>query len=86
MLAVAGVAGGLYQGWASLAAAGLAPLILGLAPCAAMCALGLCANRKGQANACSSAENDAVSRATDESVAEIAATGDPPSRESAQEH
>ena len=36
------VAGGLILGWDWLAAAGLAPLVLGVLPCAAMCALGLC--------------------------------------------
>jgi hypothetical protein len=35
-------AGGLWLGWPSLVAAGLAPLLLGLLPCVAMCALGLC--------------------------------------------
>ena len=34
--------GGLYIGWGYVVAAGLAPLILGVAPCATMCALGLC--------------------------------------------
>ncbi len=33
---------GLYLGWGYVLAAGLAPLILGVAPCATMCALGLC--------------------------------------------
>jgi hypothetical protein len=33
---------GLALNWSWLVAAGIAPLILGLAPCAAMCALGLC--------------------------------------------
>jgi len=44
-LAAAGIA--LYLGWGWLAAVGLAPLLLALAPCAAMCALGLCMNRGG---------------------------------------
>ena len=43
-LAVAAVllAGGAALNWNWLAAVGLAPLLLALAPCAAMCALGLC--------------------------------------------
>lgn len=36
------VAGGLFLGWDWLVAAGLAPIVLGLLPCAAMCAFGLC--------------------------------------------
>jgi hypothetical protein len=44
-LAAAGI--GLYFGWSWLAAVGVAPLLLALAPCAVMCALGLCMNRGG---------------------------------------
>ena len=47
-LAIAGVTGGAVLGWDWLVAAGLAPLILSVLPCAAMCALGLCAMRNGQ--------------------------------------
>ncbi|MGK9169650.1 hypothetical protein KXR53_25255 [Inquilinus limosus] len=43
ILAAAVVAGGgLWFGWPWLVAAGIAPILLSLAPCAAMCALGLC--------------------------------------------
>jgi hypothetical protein len=41
------VAAGLYLGWGWLAAAGIAPVLVALAPCAAMCALGLCMNKMG---------------------------------------
>jgi hypothetical protein len=44
----AAVAAGLYLSWGWLAAAGIAPLLVALAPCAAMCALGLCASRSGK--------------------------------------
>ncbi len=37
---------GLALNWSWLTAIGLAPLLLSLAPCAVMCALGLCAGRK----------------------------------------
>jgi hypothetical protein len=40
------VFGGLALGWKWLAAIGLAPAILSLAPCAAMCAIGACAMMK----------------------------------------
>jgi len=77
-LALAGVAGGVYLGWPSLVAAGLAPLILGLAPCAAMCALGLCANRMGQRSACSSPAETTTSTASNDPVATLAADAESP--------
>lgn len=39
----AAIASGLFLGWGWLVAAGLSSIVLGLLPCAAMCALGLCA-------------------------------------------
>ena len=36
------IGGGLALNWGGLVAIGAAPLILGILPCAAMCALGLC--------------------------------------------
>ena len=45
MLAAVAVAGGLAFNWSWLAAVGATPLILALAPCAVMCALGLCMNK-----------------------------------------
>lgn len=44
-LVVAG--GGLWFGWPGLVAAGLAPLLLGVLPCVAMCAVGLCMMKGG---------------------------------------
>ncbi len=41
------IAGGMFFGWDWLVAAGLAPVVLGILPCAAMCAVGLCMNRAG---------------------------------------
>ena len=49
---------GLAIGWNWLSAIGVAPLILTLAPCAAMCALGACAMRWG--NASCSTRNDSL--------------------------
>lgn len=40
VLAVAALGAGAYFNWGWLVAAGIAPLLLALAPCAAMCALG----------------------------------------------
>jgi hypothetical protein len=45
-VALAGL--GLALGWNWLAAAGVAPLLLSLLPCAAMCALGFCMMGKGE--------------------------------------
>lgn len=42
------VAAGLALGWNWLTAIGVAPIILSLAPCAAMCAVGACAMMKGR--------------------------------------
>lgn len=47
VLAVIALATGLVSNWSWLVAAGIAPLLLALAPCAAMCALGLCMGRGG---------------------------------------
>lgn len=46
-LALAAAAVALYLGWGWLAAIGIAPLLVALAPCAAMCALGLCMKKGG---------------------------------------
>lgn len=50
-LAFAGVAAGLLFSWDWLVAAGLSSLVVGLLPCAAMCALGLCMGRGGKGSA-----------------------------------
>jgi hypothetical protein len=47
LLAVAALGLGLYFSWGWLAAVGVAPLLLAFAPCAAMCALGLCMKGDG---------------------------------------
>ena len=44
----AAIASGLFLGWGWLVAAGLSSIVLGLLPCAAMCALGLCAGSSGK--------------------------------------
>ena len=47
LLSVVAVGAALAFNWSWLVAVGAAPLLLALAPCAAMCALGLCMNRSG---------------------------------------
>jgi len=46
VLGVAALAAALFFGWGWLAAVGVAPILVALAPCAAMCALGLCMMNK----------------------------------------
>jgi hypothetical protein len=53
-LTVTGIAAavvGLTLGWSWVVALGVAPLILTLAPCAAMCALGLCMSMRNGSHA-----------------------------------
>ena len=49
-VALAGGAGALVLGWDWLAAAGVASIIVALAPCLVMCALGLCVNRMSKSD------------------------------------
>ena len=72
-LTVAGVASGLFLGWDWLVAAGLAPLLFAVLPCAAMCALGLCATRLGQKNACAGSGETSAPKAPDGPVATLTA-------------
>lgn len=47
LLSVAALGSAMALNWGWLIAVGIAPLLLALAPCAAMCALGLCMNKMG---------------------------------------
>ena len=49
-VAVGGGLGALVLGWDWLVAAGVASIILALAPCLVMCALGLCMNRMSKSD------------------------------------
>lgn len=66
VLAVSAIAGGLYLSWGWLAAVGVAPLLLALAPCAAMCALGLCMGRGGGKSCSIDAKNGAAKQQIEE--------------------
>ena len=46
-LATGIVVAGLALNWSWLVAVGIAPILLAVLPCAAMCALGLCMNKAG---------------------------------------
>lgn len=70
VLAIALVGTGLALNWGWLAAAGIAPILLTLAPCAAMCALGLCMSGVGgkscESKDASEAPRTAPDRSTDD--------------------
>lgn len=55
---MAAIALALYSGWSVIVAAGLSALVLSVLPCAAMCALGLCATGSGKK--CASDTKDAT--------------------------
>ena len=57
LAAMALIGAGLFFNWGWLTAVGVAPLILSLAPCAAMCGLGLC--MMGGSKSCASKSNPA---------------------------
>lgn len=62
--AILAITVGAVFNWSVLVAAGIAPLILGVLPCVAMCALGLCGNRLfGGGNCSKAAPNAADSKA-----------------------
>ena len=48
-MAAIALGAGAYFNWGWLVAAGIAPLIISIAPCAAMCALGLCMSGRSRA-------------------------------------
>jgi hypothetical protein len=58
VLAGLAIAAGLALNWSWLAAAGIAPILISVLPCLAMCALGLCMNRSG-GKSCSTAASNA---------------------------
>lgn len=55
VLAIGIAAGGMAMNWGWLVAVGIAPILLAVLPCAAMCALGLCM-KMGGGKSCSSGD------------------------------
>lgn len=53
ILAILLVGGGLAAGWSWLVALGVAPFILSVAPCMAMCAVGACVMARGNSSCAS---------------------------------
>ena len=60
--AVAMVGTGMAYNWSWLVAIGAAPVILALAPCAAMCALGVCMKTMGGKSCTTKASSDGTQR------------------------
>ncbi len=58
LLAIGALGVGAVLSWSWLVAIGIAPLLLAIAPCAAMCALGLCMNR-AMGKSCSKSAREA---------------------------
>jgi hypothetical protein len=67
-LAVVLVVAAMALNWSWLVAVGIAPLLVAFAPCAAMCALGLCASRMG-GKSCSTETNTVAAPKPDARVA-----------------
>lgn len=73
-LAAAVVVVGLAFNWSWLVAAGIAPLLVAVLPCAAMCALGLCMSRQTGKQCSTDAESQ---KAGDLTVESTIASGSP---------
>ena len=68
LLAFAVVGLGLAFNWSWLVAAGIAPILVAFAPCAAMCVLGLCMNKMGGKSCSNGKSNDSTSGQVDGSI------------------
>ena len=73
LLVLAAIALGLGAAlnWSWLVAAGIAPILITLLPCAAMCALGLCMNQDMNSSTTSDAPSDATAEPSDAPVAQL---------------
>ena len=72
VVTVVALGAGLVLNWSWLVAAGIAPLLLALAPCAAMCALGLCMNK--MANKSGSTQSNSGDQGTNTNPSSAAAS------------
>jgi len=73
---IAGGAGAMVLGWDWLVAAGVASIIVAVAPCLVMCALGLCMNRMGKSGQ-STAATPPAAPGTDVPPVKAEAASDP---------
>lgn len=72
VLAAIALAAALALNWGWLVAAGIAPLLIAVLPCAAMCALGLCMNRMGGRACSTDAASTGATGVSDNKLREIA--------------
>jgi hypothetical protein len=72
VLGVIIVGAALALNWGWLVAAGIAPLLFAVLPCAAMCALGLCMNRMGGRSRSTDAASTGPTGVSDHKVREMA--------------
>ena len=75
LLILAGLAitAGLVLNWSWLATAGIAPILIAVLPCVAMCALGLCMSRAGGKSCSTVAGGHAATAASDDGVPRVQA-------------
>jgi hypothetical protein len=73
LVALLVAAAGTYLDWGLLVAAGIAPILIALAPCAAMCALGFCMSKMG-GKSCSNTLKDQTPRSNNSQGTPISKT------------
>jgi len=73
------VMAGVAMNWSALVAAGIAPLLISVLPCAVMCALGLCMSRMGRSPAAveSAPERPIVAAPEHTQISSVAARSEP---------
>ena len=71
ILTVIALGAGAFFNWNWLVAAGIAPLLLLLAPCALMCALGLCMNKAGGGSCSKDAKTSPTSSSSEVADSEL---------------
>ena len=78
ILAVIALGAGAFSNWGWLVAAGIAPLLLALAPCALMCAAGLCMSKMGGGSCSSGGKASPTARSSDVANPEPSQAVEPP--------
>ena len=71
ILTVIALGAGAFFNWGWLVAAGIAPLLLLLAPCALMCGLGLCMNKMGGGSCSKDAKTSPTSSSSEVADSEL---------------
>ena len=82
ILAVIALGAGAFSNWGWLVAAGIAPLLLALAPCALMCAAGLCMSKMGGGSCSSDGKASATANSSEAADSELSQSMEPPVQQS----